>query len=257
MTTVESLAAYEDERGNRVEFDGETPHSGNVSILFRGSNNVVRIAHRPRLTRLKVVFDCDNGTLEIGKGGGGMMLNIRIGQDSTVRIGEGTTSTDVVAMSATEGTTISVGKDVMFASQNQLRADDGHPIFDVRTEKRVNVSRDITLGNHVWLGWGSWVMGGASVGDGTVIGTGSIVTKKIPNNAIAVGVPARVVRKDIAWERPHLSLSKPFYKPDASTITKSRYWNLTVDGAAVSASAPRARNFMKKVKRRVKRFLKR
>jgi hypothetical protein len=40
-------------------------------------------------------------------------------------------------------------------------------------------------------------------------------------------VPARVIRTDIAWERPHLSLAKPYYKPDASTITKSPYWALT------------------------------
>jgi len=38
-----------------------------------------------------------------------------------------------------------------------------------------------------------------------------------------------VVRQHVAWERDHLSLRKPFYKPDASTVRKTRYWNLTVE----------------------------
>jgi hypothetical protein len=49
-------------------------------------------------------------------------------------------------MSATEGTTIVIGDDVMFASHNQVRADDAHPIFDVRTGQRVNVSKSIEIG---------------------------------------------------------------------------------------------------------------
>jgi acetyltransferase-like isoleucine patch superfamily enzyme len=152
---------------------------------------------------------------------------IRIGQDSTVRIGRNVSSTSTVAMSATEGTTIVIGEDVMFASENQVRADDGHPIFDVRTGQRVNVSKSIRIGAHVWLGRMAVVLGGARIGSGTVIGYGSIVTGRIPNNCVAAGVPARVVRRDIAWERPHLSLVRPFYKPDATSVVKSAYWQLT------------------------------
>lgn len=44
-----------------------------------------------------------------------------------------------------------------------------------------------------------------------------------------VGIPARIVRRNIAWERPHLSLTKPYYKPDASTVQKSASWNLTIE----------------------------
>jgi tetrahydrodipicolinate N-succinyltransferase len=108
-----------------------------------------------------------------------------------------------------------------------VRADDGHPIFDVRTGLRVNPSRSITIGDHVWLGRFATVLGGVSIGEGTVIGYGSVVTRNIPNNCVAAGSPARVVRRDIAWERPHLSLVRPYYKPDASTIKRSTYWNLT------------------------------
>ena len=71
-----------------------------------------------------------------------------------------------------------------------------------------------------------------------MIGYGSIVTRNVPNNCIAAGVPATVIRRDIAWERPHLSMTKPYYKPDASTVSRSPYWNLTEDDDLGDPSGP-------------------
>jgi acetyltransferase-like isoleucine patch superfamily enzyme len=50
------------------------------------------------------------------------------------------------------------------------------------------------LGNEVWLGAHVVVLKGLTIGDRAVIGAGSVVTKDIPANAVALGVPARVVR---------------------------------------------------------------
>nr|MDJ0577657.1 DapH/DapD/GlmU-related protein [Xenococcaceae cyanobacterium MO_234.B1] len=46
----------------------------------------------------------------------------------------------------------------------------------------------------VWLGYQVIVLDGVSIGQGAVIGAGSVVTRDIPSGAIAVGVPARVVK---------------------------------------------------------------
>lgn len=51
----------------------------------------------------------------------------------------------------------------------------------------------IVIGDEVWLGYGVVVLDGVNIGKGAVIGAGSIVTHDIPENAIAVGSPARVV----------------------------------------------------------------
>lgn len=221
------LAPYRDDRGNEIVC--AEPVDVAVKIKFSGSGNRLHVLGPCKLQELVVDFDCDNGLLEIAPSKRSFAAAIRIGQDSTVRIGTNVSSTTRVAMSATEGTEIRIGNDVMFASENQVRADDGHPIFDVRTGKRVNVSRSIRIGNHVWLARHAVVLGGGRIGDGTVIGYGSIVTGTIPNNCVAVGTPARVVRRHVAWEREHLSLTTPYYKPDATTVRKTRYWNLTVD----------------------------
>jgi acetyltransferase-like isoleucine patch superfamily enzyme len=52
---------------------------------------------------------------------------------------------------------------------------------------------DIIVGNGVWLGFGVIVLDGVTIGDGAVVGAGAVVTADIPENAIAVGSPARVV----------------------------------------------------------------
>lgn len=47
---------------------------------------------------------------------------------------------------------------------------------------------------NVWIGSNSTILPGVTVGDNAVIGAGSVVTKDIPENMIAVGSPARVIR---------------------------------------------------------------
>ena len=57
-----------------------------------------------------------------------------------------------------------------------------------------HVKKPIVIGNDVWIGANVTVLKGVNIGDGAVIGAGSIVTKDIPEYAIAVGNPAKVIR---------------------------------------------------------------
>jgi len=257
MVMVSRLERYKDDAGNEIVYDG--PLIETARIKFTGANNRLVIADTARIGDLIVDFDCDNGECAIGasKGVPAFSGAIRVGQDSQVEIGANVSATSTVAMSATEGSSIHIGDDVMFASENQVRADDGHPIFDVTSGRRVNVSRSIHIGNHVWLGRGSVVLGGSHVGDGSVLGFNTVLKGKVPNNCVAVGSPAKVVRRNIAWERPHLSLVKPYYKPDASTITKTTaYWHLTEEPGrrnVLPTLKLRARRLAGRVRRRLQR----
>jgi len=50
------------------------------------------------------------------------------------------------------------------------------------------------IGDDVWLGYGVVVLDGVKIGSGAVIGANSVVTKDVPENAVAVGSPAKVIR---------------------------------------------------------------
>ena len=53
----------------------------------------------------------------------------------------------------------------------------------------------VTIGRGVWMAPGCIVIQGVEIGENSVIGTGAVVTKSIPANCLAVGVPAKVVKK--------------------------------------------------------------
>ena len=54
----------------------------------------------------------------------------------------------------------------------------------------------ITIGNNVWIGANVTILPGVTIGDNVTIGAGSTVTKDIPNNVLAFGNPAKII-KDI------------------------------------------------------------
>ena len=53
------------------------------------------------------------------------------------------------------------------------------------------------IGNNIYIAAGVKILGDITIGDGCVIGANAVVTKSIPSCSLAVGVPARVIRKDI------------------------------------------------------------
>lgn len=53
----------------------------------------------------------------------------------------------------------------------------------------------VVIGDGVWIGTRVIIMPGVTIGKGSIIGAGAVVTKDIPENVIAVGVPAQVIKK--------------------------------------------------------------
>ena len=71
----------------------------------------------------------------------------------------------------------------------------GHPLEADLRRKGIEYAKPITVGSDVWIGGGVKVMPGVTIGDNVVIGGGSVVVNDIPSNSLAVGNPAKVVRK--------------------------------------------------------------
>lgn len=55
-------------------------------------------------------------------------------------------------------------------------------------------ARPVNIGNRVWIGGGVNINQGVVIGDNSIVGAGSVVTKDVPANVIAAGVPCRVIR---------------------------------------------------------------
>ena len=70
-----------------------------------------------------------------------------------------------------------------------------HPLDAVTRNKELEYAFPITVGNNVWIGGGVKVLPNVKIGDNCVIGAGSVVVKDIPSNSVAVGNPAKVIKK--------------------------------------------------------------
>lgn len=73
----------------------------------------------------------------------------------------------------------------------------GEPKKDGSFEFCKTQTAPVIIGNNVWIGGGAIIMPGVTIGDNVVIGAGSVVTKDIPSNVIAYGVPCKVVGENI------------------------------------------------------------
>lgn len=56
-------------------------------------------------------------------------------------------------------------------------------------------ARPVSIGNNCWIGGSVTILPGVTIGDNCTIGAGSVVVSSIPPNSIAVGNPARVVKR--------------------------------------------------------------
>lgn len=116
--------------------------------------------------------------------------NIEVGDD--VFIGEG------AHFSATESY-INIGNKVMFGPNVTLVTGDhnsrvpGQYMKDTKL-KEPEDDQPITIEDDVWLGCGVIVLKGVTIGAGSIIAAGSVVTKDVPMNSIARGVPAKVIK---------------------------------------------------------------
>lgn len=72
--------------------------------------------------------------------------------------------------------------------RREMRTADGR-------KKHLCYAKPVHIGNDCWFGASVTVCPGVTIGDNCVIGAGSVVTKDIPPNSFAAGVPCRVVRK--------------------------------------------------------------
>ncbi|MEM1111195.1 MAG: hypothetical protein AAGI11_04745 [Pseudomonadota bacterium] len=190
--------------------EGVVSRGGTVRI--RGDGNLVRIGAGTRLARGdsgRVVFDIkgDANSLLVGKQ---CLVGAKIrfmGDHGTIDIGAGTTSF-TGAINVRESGTISIGRDCQFAGGFWIADSDMHPIYEKTTGDRLNAGADVVIGEHVWLARQVVVLKGSHIGKGTVVGALSVVSGDIPADSMAVGIPARVVRENIQWERDFAELGR-------------------------------------------------
>ena len=112
---------------------------------------------------------------------------------------DGVRITGQTQLAATEGKSITIGKDCLFSDEIIVRTGDSHSIIGPEGT-RINHAESVNIGDHVWICHGVNILKGADIPSGCVIGTGAVVGRKhFSENCIIAGNPAMKVRDDIVW----------------------------------------------------------
>lgn len=215
---------YEDGHGNVI-----TGNYSEADICFLGCGSTVSIgenvslasshiyAHSGSVTELgrdsiflaSCIYTYSNAVFRSGCSSVFNRLYAQLYDDSAVSIGD-----EFIVYSfpgkqfvihSQPDTSVTVGNRCTFSYGISMMSQDGHSIFDVRTRENINSTREISskrniiIGDHVWIGYDVSVLYTTDIGSGSIIGASSTVKGRIPNNCIAVGSPAKVIRRDIAW----------------------------------------------------------
>lgn len=191
----------------RLSTWGAPPYKARVYLSRLNPQGYVSpqaLVYHPQLQRHRGTFIGDWVTIFQSRQGGPVILEegvhlygditIETGEAGTVTIGNDTHIQPGCQFSAYKGS-IKIGRRVEIAPQcsfypyNHGTAAE-HPV----RMQPLQSKGDIIIGDDAWLGVGVIVLDGAKIGTGAVIGAGSIVTRDIPDYAIAVGTPAQVVK---------------------------------------------------------------
>lgn len=89
--------------------------------------------------------------------------------------------------------TVTIGDNVLFGPNVQLYTAT-HPLDAEQRLQSLEYGKPITIGHNVWIGGGAIITPGVTIGNNVVIGAGSVVTKNIPDNVLAAGNPARIIK---------------------------------------------------------------
>ena len=116
-------------------------------------------------------FSCDNGK------------NIFVGEDFLANYG--VTILDIAP--------VHIG-DYCLIGPHTLISTVGHPLSPKGRRAKLAFAKPVVIGSDVWIGGNCTILPGVTIGSNVVIAAGAVVSRDLPDNCLAAGGPARVVR---------------------------------------------------------------
>lgn len=176
-----------------------------VKVKFHGSNAIFKVYEPiPHFIKCKFTF-ADNSLISI-KSSTDDIRKLEVmteAKGSKLIIGENFgINSGYFLFYKKENNKIEIGDDCMFSKNITIRTCDGHNIRSIETGEIINEDKDIKIGNHVWLGQDVSILKGVEIPDNTIIAFKSVVTKRFSEeNTILAGIPAKIVKTNVNWER--------------------------------------------------------
>ena len=171
-------------------------------ICIKGNNNTIIIDEHAIINNSLIKILGNNNMLHFKKKSyiEGATLHIEDNRCSIV-IGDNTfIGSSHLAVTENESTII-IGNNCMLSSNINLRTGDSHSIIDTKLNLRINPAQNIFIGDHCWIGEGAKILKGVILENDVIVATGAIVSKSFPSNVLIGGIPAKVLRDNVTWDK--------------------------------------------------------
>lgn len=97
---------------------------------------------------------------------------------------------------------IVIGENCMLSRDISINTTDFHSIIDMNLNKKTNPDKNVLIGNHVWIGNRVYVNKDATIGANSIVAAKSVVPGKFfEENSIIGGIPAKVIKEGVTWDR--------------------------------------------------------
>lgn len=96
---------------------------------------------------------------------------------------------------------VEIGNDVSIAHRSTiLSSNHGYEKSDIPIKYQPMTLAKTCVQDNVWIGCGCSILAGVTIGEGAIIGAGAVVTNDVESGCIAVGVPAKKIKKRVGTE---------------------------------------------------------
>jgi acetyltransferase-like isoleucine patch superfamily enzyme len=181
-------------------------NGGNTEV--KGNNNIIKIHSKVRLRKVKIEVFGNNNKLIFNEGvkfyeKGYVCFE---GDNCTINIGKDTTIGSASLFCGESNTSIFIGEDCMLSRDISITTSDFHSIIDSTTNQRINLPKNVIIGDKVWIGYNVGISKGALLNNNSIIASRAVVTgKEYPASSILAGIPAKVIKNNVYWLREKIS----------------------------------------------------
>lgn len=194
--------SYTKGKGNQIINKGVKVAS---RLQIRGNNNYIYIEKDAVIRNTLIRIYGNNIVVNIKSGAYVSGAELWIEDNACkIIIGENTFVGHHSHLACTEdGSQLIIGKDGMLSSYVQIRTGDSHSILDL-AGNRINQAQSVYIGNHCWIGQGAKILKGVTLEGDNVVSTGAIVTESFTKHQLIGGIPAKILKEDITWDKQRI-----------------------------------------------------